>query len=199
MTIYIRPNPEDTTSGTLVFNNKEYPCKLGRGGVVAEDEKQEGDGTTPIGSYKILRGFYRPDRMAEPATGGVNILAIEQGMGWEDDPKSPRYNCFVEKDYPENGDESLIRQDPCYDLVFALDHNGAWPFTSEAPERAQAGKGSAIFMHVWRPGENGKPVATAGCIALSKEDLLEITASMEANHSIEICTPQLELDVAAEA
>jgi L,D-peptidoglycan transpeptidase YkuD (ErfK/YbiS/YcfS/YnhG family) len=57
--------------------------------------------------------------------------------------------------------EVLRRADPMYDLVLITDWN--WPY-------AVPGRGSAIFMHIWRrPG-----ATTAGCVAMAAQDLLWI-------------------------
>jgi len=43
-------------------------CVFGRGGRVAARGKREGDGASPIGTWPMRRVFYRPDRLAAPAT-----------------------------------------------------------------------------------------------------------------------------------
>ena len=71
--------------------------------------------------------------------------------GWSDDPADPAYNQPVR--LPRRfGHERLRRADRQYDLVAVLDWN-------RAP--VVAGRGSAIFLHVWR----GARQPTAGCIA----------------------------------
>jgi L,D-peptidoglycan transpeptidase YkuD (ErfK/YbiS/YcfS/YnhG family) len=62
--------------------------------------------------------------------------------------------------------ERLRRADPLYDLVIVTDWN--WP-------EAEAGKGSAIFLHQWRRG--GYP--TEGCVAFARADLHWIAARIE--------------------
>ena len=44
------------------------------------------------------------------------------------------------------------------------------------------GRGSAIFLHIAKPGFLG----TEGCIAIEREALIEIAASLNADSTIEI-------------
>lgn len=59
--------------------------------------------------------------------------------------------------------ERLRRADPLYDIVLITDYN--WP-------RAERGRGSAIFLHLWR----GPRYPTAGCVAFRPADLVWIAA-----------------------
>lgn len=141
----------------LRFAGRHFPCTIGRGGV--RTDKAEGDGATPRGAHRIAGLLYRPDRMARPAPWA---LAIGPRDLWSDDPADPAYNRMVRAPH-DFGHERLRRADPLYDLVLLTDWN--WP-------RAQAGKGSAIFIHQWR--RPGYP--TEGCIALARADLHWIAA-----------------------
>lgn len=55
-----------TPDGILQFGGLRFRCALGKGGVLPEAEKREGDGATPLGRYALRQVFYRPDRMAAP-------------------------------------------------------------------------------------------------------------------------------------
>lgn len=142
----------------LRFAGRLLPCSIGRGGVVAD--KREGDGGTPAGEHLIVGGFYRPDRLARQT-----VPKWLDPMGprdlWSDDGADPDYNHHVTAPHPFSH-EALRRADPLYDLVLVTDWN--WP-------DATPGKGSAIFLHIWR----GPRVPTAGCIAFSLPHLLWIT------------------------
>lgn len=186
--IIVKPSTDTPTHGTLEFKGKIYPCVLGRNGVVAEADKREGDGRTPAGTYKILRGFYRPDVLSAPETAGLEMVAIKPDMGWEDDSAKPTYNHFITQGYLAGQGESFQRNDQCYNLIFVLGHNGAWPYEGAPPAGYQANPelGSAIFMHVWRFDDEGKPVGTAGCVALAQDNLLEITKQLEDETKIQI-------------
>jgi L,D-peptidoglycan transpeptidase YkuD (ErfK/YbiS/YcfS/YnhG family) len=146
------------SSGLLSFNNKEYQCALGKGGVRAD--KQEGDGVTPIGCFSIKKVYYRPDKFKKSPKTVFPIQALIEDDGWSDDVNLPEYNTHVK--IPYNGSyEKLWRDDNLYDIIIVLGYNDNPPIT---------GKGSAIFMHV--AGEGYTP--TEGCVGLSKESLLEI-------------------------
>lgn len=178
----------DSVEAALSYGNKTYPCVIGKGGTKPAYEKSEGDGATPLGSYKILRGFYRADRIEKPQTAGLEMIAIEKDMGWDDDINSLYYNQWIKTNYPLGKDESFWREDARYNIILVLDHNGAWPFESERPQgiHAQKGKGSAIFIHVWGKDQQGNRLPTAGCVALQQSDLLEILMQLQSDQKVEI-------------
>lgn len=121
--------------------------------------KREGDGATPIGAFKVRRIYYRPDRLIRPFT-RVPIAPLRPNDGWCDEVGDRNYNRKVRHPYPASA-ERMWREDHLYDLVVVLDHN-------EKP-RVQGG-GSAVFMHVARPGYR----PTAGCIAFQRQHLLRL-------------------------
>lgn len=85
------------------------------------------------------------------------MIVLVPGMGWCDAPSDPNYNRQVRYPYRASA-EALWRDDGLYDLVAVLDYN--------VRPRVR-GRGSAIFMHVARPGY----LPTEGCIALRKDHL----------------------------
>ena len=103
--------------------------------------------------------LYRPDRMAKPADWA---RSFGPGDLWSDDPRDPYYTLMVRAPHAF-GHERLTRADPQYDLVLITDWN--WPF-------AVPGRGSAIFLHIWR----GPHHPTAGCVAFAQADLVWIAA-----------------------
>ncbi len=128
------------------------PCAIGRGGL--QRDKREGDGATPVGVHRIGGLYYRPDRMNAPVEWAVPIGLTDM---WSDDVTDPDYNHLVRASH-RFSHESMRRADPLYDMVLITDWN--WPV-------ATPGKGSAIFLHIWR-----KPhYPTEGCIAFSRENL----------------------------
>jgi L,D-peptidoglycan transpeptidase YkuD (ErfK/YbiS/YcfS/YnhG family) len=78
-------------------------------------------------------------------------------MRWSDDPDDPFYNSAVPAPHGWRT-EALWRSDPLYDLIGVLDHNR---------HPAIAGRGSAIFLHVWRRPR----YPTEGCVAFRRADL----------------------------
>ena len=140
--------------GWLTAGALRIACALGPSGI--RRDKREGDGATPAGSFRLLWGYYRPDRKRPPA-GGVPLQPLRRDQGWCEDPANGRYNRPVRLPAAEGADR-MWREDALYDLVFALDHNFS---------RRVKGRGSAIFLHIARPGLT----PTAGCVAISAADM----------------------------
>lgn len=146
-----------SSSGILKWNSREYKCAIGRGGV--SQEKIEGDGATPAGTYSLREVLYRADRISRPAT-VLPVSTTTKDAGWCDDVNDHQYNRKITLPYSASH-ETLWREDNIYDLVVVLGYN-------DSP--VVPGKGSAIFMHVAR--QDYSP--TEGCVALALPDLLQI-------------------------
>lgn len=118
--------------------------------------KREGDGASPVGSFRLKTALFRNDRLGRifSLTGS---RPLQRGMGWCDDPASGRYNRPIPAG-AKAGHERLWRDDTVYDVVIPTSHN-------EQPR--VLGAGSAIFLHVARPGYT----PTEGCVAISLADL----------------------------
>jgi L,D-peptidoglycan transpeptidase YkuD (ErfK/YbiS/YcfS/YnhG family) len=156
-------------NGRAEWNDKPLRCALGRNGV--REDKREGDGATPEGLFPMRRVLYRPDRISPPET-MLPCEALTPKDGWCDDPDDDNYNCQVALPYSAHC-ESLWRDDGIYDLLVVLGYN-------DAP--VGRGRGSAIFLHLARPGF----APTEGCIALTKSDLLAVLASCRRGDSVRI-------------
>lgn len=161
----------DGATRTLAWPGGGAPVRvaLGRGGVAAA--KQEGDGVTPSGCFRLRWVYYRPDREATPLT-GLPVRALDPGDGWCDAPADPLYNRPVRLPYAASC-EFLWRSDRLYDLILVLGHN-------DRP--VIAGAGSAIFVHVAADGFT----ATAGCVALRHADLRRLIAAARLGDCLEI-------------
>jgi L,D-peptidoglycan transpeptidase YkuD (ErfK/YbiS/YcfS/YnhG family) len=147
--------------GKLDLGYVQFPCALGRGG--RGPKAREGDGVTPIGHWPVRQVLYRPDRIARPRT-ALPVVPLAPGLGWCDETGDANYNRMVRLPYPASH-ERLWRRDHLYDLVVVLGYN-------DMP-RSQ-GRGSAIFMHLARPGYR----PTAGCIALALPHLLHVVGRL---------------------
>lgn len=139
---------------------RRFVCSIGRGGITAG--KCEGDGATPAGTWALVMGGWRPDRMAPPAT-TIPLSPVGPPDIWSDDPADPEYNHWLTRRAHGFSHERLRRADGLYDLVLMSDWN--WP-------GALPGRGSAIFVHAWRKPRH----PTAGCIAFAPHDLRWIAA-----------------------
>jgi L,D-peptidoglycan transpeptidase YkuD (ErfK/YbiS/YcfS/YnhG family) len=142
-------SPLDHRRGRLVAGALVMPCALGRSGTTRA--KREGDGASPVGRFGVIQAFYRADRGPRPRT-LLPLTRIAPGQGWCDDPRDRRYNSPVPLPCPSSH-EAMWRADHLYDLVVDI----AW---NRGP--VVRGRGSAIFLHLARPGFE----PTAGCVAV---------------------------------
>lgn len=154
----------------LIFQGKTYACAVGKNGFASD--KKEGDGATPLGEFPLRKCWYRADRLNAPKT-QLPLRIINENDGWCDDPQSTDYNKHILLPHTANSFENLHRQDHVYDLIIPLGYNDS-PIVK--------GKGSAIFMHIAHDDYRG----TEGCIALAKQDLLEVLAGCSASTTITI-------------
>jgi L,D-peptidoglycan transpeptidase YkuD (ErfK/YbiS/YcfS/YnhG family) len=130
------------------------PGSRTRGGILAN--KREGDGGTPRGTFRPVRVWWRADRHLRPAT-ALPVRRITASDAWCEEPTHRRYNRPIRLSAGATGDR-LRREDHLYDFIVEIDHNTR-PRT--------AGRGSAVFLHLARPGL----APTAGCVAMPKERL----------------------------
>lgn len=156
-------------TGYLHLGPLRLPCALGRGG--SRVRKREGDGATPIGRWPVSGVLFRSDRSPRPRT-GLPLQRIDRADGWCDAPDDRNYNRAVRHPYPASA-ERLWREDALYDVVVVLGHN-------QKPR--VRGAGSAIFMHVARPGY----LPTEGCIALRRDHLLRLLARLRPGAAVEV-------------
>jgi L,D-peptidoglycan transpeptidase YkuD (ErfK/YbiS/YcfS/YnhG family) len=156
-------------SGYLKYKNLKFRCALGKGGV--KKKIIEGDNITPKGIFKIIKIYYRPDKIRKIKT-LIKKIKIKKNMGWCDDPNSDFYNKQI-KLPTKLSHEKLYRNDNLYDLIAVLNYN-----TNPIIKN----KGSAIFMHITKSSYK----KTAGCIALKKKDLIKIISQIEKGTKIKI-------------
>jgi L,D-peptidoglycan transpeptidase YkuD (ErfK/YbiS/YcfS/YnhG family) len=157
-TIHVSVRPGRRSQGWLRAGPWCVPVALGRAGVWAN--KREGDGATPRGRFHPLRLWWRADRLARPST-LLPAKRITRADAWCEDPDDRRYNRPFRRSANEPGDR-LWREDGLYDIFIEIDHN---------TRPRVAGRGSAVFIHIARPGL----APTAGCIALRRRDLLVLS------------------------
>ena len=154
-------------NGFLLSNDQKYKCSIGYNGLTKN--KSEGDGCTPVGTFKITKILYRPDKI-DDCIFHLDSQIIEKNDGWCDDINSDLYNkkiCFPFKQSAEH----LYRNDDLYDIVCIIDYN---------LNPIIRGKGSAIFLHV--ASDDYSP--THGCIAIKKDELLQIAIHLEKDSKI---------------
>jgi L,D-peptidoglycan transpeptidase YkuD (ErfK/YbiS/YcfS/YnhG family) len=156
-------------SGYLKYKNLKFRCALGRAGI--KKKEKEGDNITPQGIFKIIKIYYRSDKINKIKT-FIRTVKIKKNMGWCDDSKSEYYNQQI--NLPNNFSyERLYRNDNLYDLILVLNYN-----TNPTIKK----KGSAIFIHVSKNSYK----KTKGCIALQKKHLLKLIPLIKKNTKIKI-------------
>jgi L,D-peptidoglycan transpeptidase YkuD (ErfK/YbiS/YcfS/YnhG family) len=155
----VRRKPAQASRGVLVAGALALPVALGRTGIKAN--KREGDGATPRGAFRLKQLWWRADRHPRPAT-RLPARRIKASDGWCEDPRDRHYNRPVTL-APQSNADRLKREDGLYDFIVELDHN---------TRPRIAGRGSAVFIHVARPGF----APTAGCVALHAGALRRLLA-----------------------
>ena len=138
----------------LIVDDFILKCCIGKSGI--NNNKKEGDKSTPSGVFQLGNIFYRSDRVAKPFT-KLKCIKINKNMGWCNDPLSNFYNKKI-KISKKIKHEKLFRKDYKYNYFLVIKYNYL---------KTISGKGSAIFIHLTK---NYKP--TAGCIGLKEKDLL---------------------------
>jgi len=160
--VRVRPRPGLRSHGWVFAGAIRCRAALGRSGI--RTDKREGDGATPRGRFRPLRVWWRADRGSRPR-GGLPVRPIHRSDGWCEDAADRRYNRPVRLVEHAAGDR-LWRDDHLYDLIIELDHN-------TRPRIAH--RGSAVFIHVTRPGFR----PTAGCVALETAQLRRLLAFLD--------------------
>ena len=156
-------------NGFLTCQSQRYKCSIGYNGLT--NNKSEGDGCTPVGTFKINKIYYRPDKIINSKF-SIESEIIEESGGWCDDVESELYNQKINFPFNQSA-EHLYRSDDLYDIVCVIDYN---------LNPIVRGKGSAIFLHV--ASEDFSP--THGCVAIKKDDLLHIALQLQKESTINI-------------
>jgi L,D-peptidoglycan transpeptidase YkuD (ErfK/YbiS/YcfS/YnhG family) len=135
---------------------------VGKSGIAPPGEKREGDGRTPAGVYHLGTAFGYESSLIT----GLSYRQATENDFWVDDQESPQYNRWVTGTPQAKSFERMKRDDHLYKYGVVIDYN---------TNPIVPGKGSAIFMHLWRaPGE-----ATSGCVALAEKDLMTLLAWLD--------------------
>ena len=158
-----------TSPHVLTCGDIRASCALGWSGIRAN--KREGDGATPAGRFPLRRVLFRPDRLPSIET-RLPSVPISKRDGWCTNPGDPAYNQQIR--LPRAGaHEDLWRDDELYDVIVVMGYN-------DSP--VVPGKGSAIFLHIARPGMS----RTDGCVAVALDVLLKLVRRCDVNTVVEI-------------
>jgi L,D-peptidoglycan transpeptidase YkuD (ErfK/YbiS/YcfS/YnhG family) len=159
--VHVHVRPRRRAQAWLVAGQRVIRAAVGRASVKAA--KREGDGSTPAGQFHPVRLWWRSDRLPRPRT-LLPVRRIAADDAWCEDPHDRRYNRPFRRSANEPGDR-LKRADGLYDLIVEIDHN---------TRPRVAGHGSAVFIHVAKPGF----APTAGCIALTRCELSRLLTQL---------------------
>jgi len=133
-----------------------FTGSIGEMGFAAIDRKSEGDGKSPSGIFPLGIAFgYAPS--------AVTKMPYRQATDddcWVDDVNSEDYNKWVKGKPNAASWEKMKREDDQYKYGVVIEYN-MHPIVK--------GKGSAIFLHVWKTGES-----TVGCVSMPEEMVLKI-------------------------
>lgn len=171
--IFERPNTKTDWKAV----GESFPVVVGKNGLAWSDDarmkaetephKVEGDGKAPAGIFNLTSAFgstEKPDFVSLPYT------KLEESTECVDDVKSANYNKIVDKfkigNFDWNSSEKMLVVGAQYDLGVFVAHNSNPP---------QAGKGSCIFLHVWKSATTG----TAGCTAMKRENIETILTFLD--------------------
>ena len=134
---------------------------VGKKGMVYDEEREEGCLRTPIGEYRFNMAFgIAPDPGCR-----FEYIQVTDDLYWSSDMRDGmHYNEMISiKDCPDldtKNSEHLIDYSKAYRYCLNISFN----------EECKIGKGSAIFLHCY--GSNNS--YTAGCVAVSEEDMVFI-------------------------
>jgi L,D-peptidoglycan transpeptidase YkuD (ErfK/YbiS/YcfS/YnhG family) len=136
-----------------------YPARVGHNGI--RKNRREGDGTTPIGTFRIGRSMYGND----PNPGvKFRYRRLRCGDWWVEDPASPAYNTFQ---HVACGSQPPFKTNTpgMWEERTAYSHLAVVEFNMNP---VVPGRGSGIFLHA----QTGGP--TNGCISLRRSDLVRV-------------------------
>jgi len=150
-------------------------ARIGWSGFRRADNRRQGSGKTPAGTFDIVRGF----GLVEPSGVDIPYRIVDGNDWWPYDPKDEKtYNVFQfhrvdQTRWRESWAERLASYQRQYRLALILDFNlpsGVVVRNGQrvATEPADTAKGGGIFLHVNGTG------ATAGCVSISRAQMRKV-------------------------
>lgn len=133
--------------------------------------KKEGDGKSPAGIFALTSAF---GTTKDTASIKLPYTPLGEYTECVDDVKSASYNRIVDRlkigNFDWKSSEKMLEVGEQYSLGVFVAHN------SNPPEK---GKGSCIFLHIWK--DENSP--TAGCTAMRREDMDMILRWLDAKQN----------------
>lgn len=142
--------------------------RIGRSGFSARH--REGDGTTPMGSFRIQSVF---GIVRVPPT-GYPYIRLKKNYCWVLRSSQKTYNSLVKGSPCLRGDENLFRIAKAgpYRRSIVLDFN---------MDPVIRGHGGAIFIHSHSYDGTGKTKPTSGCVSLTNGQLVKLLKLLDAS------------------
>ncbi len=159
----------DRTTAVITMHQKDEsgawkqilssPGFVGKNGLCADTDHQEGCGQTPAGVY----GFNKAFGIAADPGCEIQYIQVDENTWWSGDPDR-QYNQMVDiRDVPDlDADSSEHITDYEYEYQYCLNIS--------FNEEGTPGRGSAIFLHcfgTWKPW-------TGGCVAVPENIMKQI-------------------------
>ena len=161
---------------------KSFPVVVGRNGLswgsglnplppdISGSQKKEGDGKAPAGIFTLGTAFGFAPASTYPKL-KIPYLQLTSAIECVDDASSAYYNQITDasktKKIDWNSSEKMAEQQ-LYKIGLVVEDN-------KTP--IKNGKGSCIFMHIWR----GEAAGTAGCTAMEENNLSELLFWLDTN------------------
>jgi len=146
----------ERNDGMWHFVFPAFAGSVGEMGFAEIDNKREGDGKSPSGIFPLGIAFgYDPSVVTK-----MPYRQATDDDFWVDDVNSEDYNKWVKGEPNAASWEKMKRDDDQYKYGVVIEYN-MHPIIK--------GKGSAIFLHVWKSGDS-----TLGCVSMPEEMVLEI-------------------------
>lgn len=165
-----------TGSGQWQLRTGPVAAWVGRNGFVPADQRWQGSGTSPAGTFAVVSAF---GNGADPGT-ALPYRVADGSDWWAYDPRDPStYNVLQPRRVPASRWQTSWAEDLSgyggqYRFVAVLDFNlpGGVHRTADgqrvADRRADTRRGGGIFLHVNGPG------ATSGCVSVPRDAMRRV-------------------------
>ncbi len=134
--------------------------------------KKEGDLKSPAGIFRLSYAFGYEKAEASFRWPYEQIIPTTVCV---EDITSRQYNRIVDEDAVQRdwkGKDHMLRKDDLYEWGVFIQHN---------PQQ-EKGRGSCIFLHVWRPGGSG----TAGCTSMDKGEMKKLISWLDPKANVRL-------------
>lgn len=148
--------------------------RIGYGGLVAGPRRQQGTGTTPLGTYDLLWAF---GTHAPSPRWDLGYREIRSGDYWVQDNASQHYNRYRNKRLGgfrwrlPSGDPNSSERLTDYPVQYE------WSIVTSFNRQQVRYRGSGIFLHV-----NGSG-ATAGCVSAPRWFIKSLMGRLDPDHA----------------